>query len=217
MHCEECRTQKPIRAGLQNFACVRSAKSAVQLKQTNEFESMSALLHLMQRFEFYRKRLLWFDLMQYRFTIWLPKWIARRKNKWLSLTYVEATFSMSSGILNSLDEAVVLLARTQNVTKTRRFCVVLINTNAVLSVSLQPREENTNKFEIRTSNFYLSVFLNFSIRFFIYLFNFFCSFSRSHFKKMIYWICFAKAALCVQSKFYNFSSTIDFIHLKIEL
>lgn len=110
-----------------------------------------------------------FDLMQYRFTIWLPKWIARRKNKWLSLTYVEATFSMSSGILNSLDGAVVLLARTQNVTKTRRFCVVLINTNAVLSVSLQPREENTNKFEIRTSNFYLSVFLNFSIRFF-YLF-----------------------------------------------
>lgn len=59
MHCEECRTQKPIRAELQNFACVRSVKSAVQLKQTNEFESMSALLvYLMQRFEFYRKRLL---------------------------------------------------------------------------------------------------------------------------------------------------------------
>lgn len=47
---------------------------------------------------------------------------------------MDATFSMSSGILISLDEAVVLLARTQNVTKMRKFCVVLIKTNAVLSV-----------------------------------------------------------------------------------
>lgn len=58
----------------------------------------------------------------------------KKKKKKMCKTYVDATFSMSSGILNSLDEAVVLLARTQNVTKMRKFCVVLINTNAVLSV-----------------------------------------------------------------------------------
>lgn len=38
---------------------------------------------------------------------------------------------MSSGILISLDGA-VLLARTQNVTKTRRFCVAFTTMKAVL-------------------------------------------------------------------------------------
>lgn len=109
----------------------------------------------------------------------------------LSLTYVEATFSMSSGILNSLDEAVVLLARTQNVTKTRRFCVVLMNTNAVLSVNFQPREEqirNSHEQFLSLFSFFLS-FLEFNFRrtidFYFYLFLF-SAFSRSHFKKMVY-------------------------------
>lgn len=41
-------------------------------------------------------------------------------------------FSISSGILTSVDGA-VLLARTQNVTKTRRFCVAFKITKAVLN------------------------------------------------------------------------------------
>lgn len=43
----------------------------------------------------------------------------------------DATFSMISGILTSLDGA-VLLVRTQNVTKMRRFCVALKTAKAVL-------------------------------------------------------------------------------------
>lgn len=46
-------------------------------------------------------------------------------------TYDDATFSMSSGILTSVDGA-VLLARTQNLTKIRRFCVALTIMKAVL-------------------------------------------------------------------------------------
>lgn len=47
-------------------------------------------------------------------------------------TYAEVAFSISSGILTSLDGA-VLLVRTQNVTKMRKFCVALTRTNAVLT------------------------------------------------------------------------------------
>lgn len=47
-------------------------------------------------------------------------------------TYIDPTFSISSGILTSLDGA-VLLVRTQNVTKMRKFCVALTKTNAVLT------------------------------------------------------------------------------------
>lgn len=120
-----------------------------------------------------------------------------------ALTYVEATFSMSSGILNSLDEAVVLLARTQNVTKTRRFCVVRINTNAVLSVNLLPKLQANC--EMRTGNFFVIARLSLLVRveffrrarFLIWIligFGFvsfvrlarFVGFSRSHFKKLIY-------------------------------
>lgn len=53
----------------------------------------------------------------------------------MKFTYAEATFSMSSGILNCLDEAALLLARTQNVMKTRKFCAVFTNTNAVLLIA----------------------------------------------------------------------------------
>lgn len=76
---------------------------------------------------------------------------------------------MSSGILNSLDEAVVLLARTQNVTKMRKFCVVLTNMNAVLLSGINLIQNKRKKQFDSTRNLFRLVSSLF-FKYFLFLF-----------------------------------------------
>lgn len=127
-----------------------------------------------------------------------------------NFTYVETIFSINSGILNWFDETVLLFERTQNVTKTRRFCVAFTNTNAVLLVCFG---RGNPKIYRMLLNFHALLQIDWCK----FLLRFFRSISRCtrNFVSWIYWMeRLTKATLGIQSKFDNFSSTvIDFIHL----